>query len=98
MKILNLNCHRFRNPHAIWYLWRIIHDEGLDLVFLMETKKNVYELQCLKNENGLSNIFGVGCEGDENIRVKGLLLMWGDLVEVEVEVLSFSLHHIDMIL
>lgn len=47
-KFLSWNWCGLGSPWAIWSLWRLLSDEGLDLVFFMETKKKVTELNGLR--------------------------------------------------
>jgi len=58
----------------------LISNKVPNLVFLMETKKEMIVLHTLNNCGGLGNAFGVDCIGEGNRRVRGLYLMWNDKI------------------
>ncbi|XP_072078147.1 uncharacterized protein [Arachis hypogaea] len=62
----------------------------------METRKKAYEFSRLRRREGLENVIGVDCEGEERSRSGGLAVLTGNTILAEIA--SMSQNHIDMII
>ena len=63
--------------------------QGLEVLFLMETKLDAEKLEGIRVKTGFQNAFTVSCHG----RNGGLALLWREGVHLEIN--FFSRHHID---
>ena len=91
--ILSWNCRGLGSIPAGNALRRVVINERPGLVFLQETKLKHYEMDRIRMKIHFKNMIAVDCAGEGRKRSGGLALLWKD--EWDVEVLSFSLHHID---
>lgn len=58
----------------------------------METRLKAFELESIKRRCGFSSCLAVDCRGEGRERSGGIVLMWGDNVDVSIG--SYSLNHI----
>src|ERR1044072_1153632 len=93
MKLLSWNCRGLGTLQAVRALAGLIHSEDPDLVFLMETRKKVFEMRKIRCLQHFEHLFGVDCTGSGHSKGGGLCLLWRR--EIDVTVLSSSVHHID---
>ncbi|MCI10306.1 hypothetical protein A2U01_0031399, partial [Trifolium medium] len=77
---------------AVRALSRLIRLENPQVVFLMETRLKVPEVDRLKLKLGSSCGLAVDCRGVGRERVGGLALFWKDHMDITIK--SFSLNHI----
>lgn len=72
MKIISLNVCRLGPPQAFKAFSRLLKVEGLDMVFLMETKLHVKNLERFQLRLQMVGCFGVDRKGLNG----GLALFW----------------------
>ena len=89
MKIFSLNCRGLGNPETVSELHRIVKREDPSIVFLMETRLDLRNLEFLRVRLGLSGCLGVDRHGLGG----GLALLWSSSTVVNIQ--SFSQNHID---
>ena len=89
MKIFSLNCRGLGNPETVGELHNFVRKEGPTIVFLMETRLQVRDLEFLRVRLGMGSCFGVDRQGYGG----GLALLWDSNLSIHVH--SFSSHHID---
>ncbi|XLR25102.1 hypothetical protein S83_053002 [Arachis hypogaea] len=94
MKIISWNCRGLGNPWAVRALNKLLKQQAPNLIFLMETRRKIDELNRIRNRGGMGNIAGIDCEGEGRSRAGGLAVMWDSSIVLEVS--SMSLNHIDM--
>lgn len=87
-----LNCRGLGNPDAVRALQKLIFSKGPMVVFLMETRKKSFEVQHMRRSLILPHCYSVDCSGEGKRRAGGLTLLWHR--DVEVDIISSSLHHI----
>ncbi|GAA0159982.1 hypothetical protein LIER_16640 [Lithospermum erythrorhizon] len=80
------------HPRAVCSLARLVNFNKPDLVFLIDTKLRNDEWEYVKTKVKLPNALTVDARG----RKGGLSLLWSR--ECEVEIKSFSIHHIEAII
>ncbi|XVF40027.1 hypothetical protein PTKIN_Ptkin01aG0079500 [Pterospermum kingtungense] len=76
-------------PRAVQEMTRLVRIKRPSLLFLMETKRNNREMEWLRVRWGFDSCLTVESVG----RAGGVALLWND--EVDVRIMSYSLHHID---
>ena len=91
MSCIIWNARGLGNPKAIHNLHRLIADEDPSLLFLCETKLVSGQCRNFKYTFGFEGCFVQDCTG----RKGGLILLWKDLLKVEIK--SCSAGHIDAI-
>ena len=89
MKIFSLNCRGLGNPETVSELHRIVKKEDPSIVFLMETRLDLRNLEFLRVRLGLTGCLGVDRHGLGG----GLALLWSSSAVVNIQ--SFSQNHID---
>lgn len=94
MKALCWNCRGMGAPRTVRACQRLIRKKHPNLVFFMETKLNIKEAERLNNKLGFKYALWVDCCGDGRRRAGGLGLLWDE--ELVVDLLSYSLNHIDV--
>ncbi|XLR34788.1 hypothetical protein S83_062688 [Arachis hypogaea] len=94
MKIISWNCRGLGNPWAVRALNKLLKQQAPNLIFLMETRRKIDELNRIRNRGGMGNIAGIDCEGEGRSRAGGLAVMCDSSIVLEVS--SMSLNHIDM--
>ena len=92
MSLLSLNCHGLGNPQTVRELHALVKQEGPTLVFLLETRLEVKNLDPLRIKLGFHGVVGVDRTGTGG----GLVLMWKEGWQVSVH--SSSVAHIDAII
>ena len=92
MRALSLNCHGLRNPQTVNELHDVVKKEGLNLVFLMETRLTKSSLEWLRVRLRMRGCLGV--DRHESGGRGGLVLLWDSTVDVTVR--GYSVHHIDV--
>ena len=92
MSCLSWNCRGLRNPQIEDELVALVNNKDPMLVFLMETKVEKYVLDCIGRKIKYSNLFVVPCHNTSG----GLAFFWK--TDSNVDVQSFSDHHIDSII
>jgi exonuclease III/ribonuclease HI len=92
MKILSWNCRGLGSPRAVRALLRLTRVENPQIVFLMETRLKVFEMDAIRNKMGFHHCLSVDCRGSGRDRAGGLSLMWTE--NQSLSVTSFSLNHI----
>jgi len=92
MKLLSWNCQGLGNPRAVRALLRLIRVENPQIVFLMETRLKVSEMDVIRNKLGFNHCLSVDCKGSGRDRAGGLSLMW--TYNEAIYVTSFSSNHI----
>ena len=89
MKTLSLNCRGLGNPETVSELHMVVRKEDPSIVFLMETRLKLQNLEFLCVRLGMQGCFGVERYGYGG----GLALLWNSSVVVHIQ--SYSNHHID---
>ena len=89
MIIIGWNCRGLGNRRAVEVLTELVRRKDPTILFLMETKRNVREMEPIKTELGFQSMLAVSSEG----RRGGLALFWK--TEVVVDTNTYSPHHID---
>ncbi|OMO59710.1 reverse transcriptase [Corchorus capsularis] len=84
------NCRGLGNPWTVRALRELIRRERPNVVFLMETKLPDFKLDSIRRRCKMHACFGVSATG----RSGGLAMFWDD--SVDLQLISFSQHHIDM--
>ncbi|MCI02340.1 hypothetical protein A2U01_0023372, partial [Trifolium medium] len=80
MKTLSWNCRGLGSPRAVQALLRLTRLENPQLVFLMETRLKVDEMERIRSRCGFSSCLSVACSGSGRDRAGGLSLLWQDQV------------------
>ena len=80
MRLLSWNCLGAGRALTVRAFKALVRYEGLEIVFVSETKAKSPKLEKLKIGLGYPNFFGVDCSG----KVEGLALFWRLGVELEV--------------
>jgi exonuclease III len=96
MSCIAWNCRGLGNLRTVSAFKKLLRDKNPTCVFLSETKKKDFEMNKFRNVQGLSGVVAVSCSGEGNRRVGGLAMFWKE--GVEVEVLSLSSNHIDILI
>ena len=89
MKTISLNCRGLGNPETVLELHNLVKHEVPQIVFLMETCLPIRKLEFTRVKLGMKGCFGV----DRERFGGGLALLWDDSVDIQIQ--SFSKHHID---
>ena len=84
------NCQGLRNHRAVEVLTEVVRKQVPTILFLMETKLNVHEMEPIKSELGFSAMLAVSCESHKG----GLALLWKE-EDVTIETQTYSPNHID---
>lgn len=63
MQILSWNSRGLGNPLAVRALTKLVKDEDLDVVFLMETKRTTFEMETVKKRLKLGNMVEMDYDG-----------------------------------
>ena len=92
MSLLSLNCRGLGNPQTVRELHALVKQEGPALVFLLETRLEVKNLDPLRIKLGFHGVVGVDRTGTGG----GLALIWKEGWQVSVH--SSSIAHIDAII
>lgn len=79
------------NVWRICTLYDLIRREGLDALFLQETRVSVHEFEHCKFRFSFSNCLSIGSCG----RMGGLALLWGK--DVNLSIVSYSDFHIHVV-
>ena len=66
------NCQGLRNHRAVEVLTEVVRKQVPTILFLMETKLNVHEMEPIKSELAFSAMLVVSCESHKG----GLALLW----------------------
>ena len=90
MSILSLNCRGLGNPQTVRELREVVKHEDPKVVFLMETRLELKNIESLRVKLGTQSSMGVKRIGTGG----GLALLWRD--EVHIVVHSHSIAHIDI--
>ena len=90
MIIINWNCRGLGNHRAVQVLTNLVGKKGLTILFLMETKLKVSEMQSVKRELEFPSMLVVPSVN----RSGGLALLWKN--EMVVSTLTYSPNHIDI--
>lgn len=80
------------NPLTVKVLKKIVTQEKLDLIFLMETKQKSNKLELLRQKMGFTNGTYVEPEG----RSGGLCLWWND--DWDIQIKHISANFIDVLI
>ena len=96
MSCLSQNCRGLGNPQTVRTLKKLMLQKDPTLVFLIETRRKAFEIKNMSNIGGFPNVVAVDCRGERKERGGGLACFWKS--KWEVEVVSMSLHHVDMII
>ncbi|XVF60704.1 hypothetical protein PTKIN_Ptkin08bG0069800 [Pterospermum kingtungense] len=88
MNILCWNCRGLRTPRAVREVAKLANVHKPQIVFLMETKRQGSEMERVRVLLGYNSCLTVDCVR----RGGGLALLW--MAEINLEVLSYSTHHI----
>ena len=90
MIIMSWNCWGFGNRRAVQVRIDLVRSKGPTVLFLMETKLSIQEMEPIKNEIGFNSMLAV-----LSIRRSGgIPLLWKNSVTVDPQ--TFSLNHIDV--
>lgn len=95
MSLLAWNCRGLGNPRIVRALKKLLKDKDPHLVFLSETRRKDHEMNVWRNLHGLANLITVSCHGEGKDRAGGLAFFWKE--GVEVQLLSMSVNHIDLL-
>jgi len=91
MKILSWNCRGLGNPRAVRALLRLIQLENPTLVFLMETRLKVTEMESLKFKCGFNSGQMVDCSGSGKDRA-GVSAVMEEYIECYYFLLFYESH------
>ncbi|XP_035546500.1 uncharacterized protein LOC118348588 [Juglans regia] len=91
MNCLSWNCQGLGNPRIVNNLQLMVQNKSPKFVFLMETKCNRFKLETVKRQLKFDNSFVVDSIGARG----GLAFLWKE--EAEAEVVSYTQHHISLI-
>jgi exonuclease III len=91
MNIISWNCRGLGNHHTVRALRPLVKTKGPRVLFLIETKLDVYEMEFIHVLLGYYNLFVAPCHGLN----RGLALLWR--VETGLEICNYSRHHIDSV-
>ena len=86
MIALNWNCRRLGNCSAVEVLVDLVRKKDPIILFLMETKLTVREMESIKSELGFFSMLAISSKG----RQGGLALLW------KIDVQTYSPYHIDV--
>jgi exonuclease III len=92
MSILSWNCRGLGNPRVVRDLHHMVKEKKPTMVFIMETKVHDKNLDFLRINLGMHNMFVVDSVG----KSKGLILLWRDNFRVEIQ--NYSRQHINVII
>lgn len=90
MIIMSLNCRGLGNCRAVQVLADLVRLKGPIILFLMEMKLSIQEMEPIKNEIGFQSMLAVSSVH----RSEGFALLWKETITVDPQ--TFSLHHIDV--
>ena len=90
MIVLSWNCRRLENCSTVEVLAALVRTQVPTILFLMETKLTVHEMEPIKLELGFSSMFAISSEG----RRGGLAMLWKPDVVIDTQ--TYSPHHIDV--
>ena len=92
MIILSWNCRGLGNQHAVEVLSQLVREKVLKVLFLMETKQSMDEMQHIQEGLPYRCMLAIS-----SIRKSGgLALLW--MEEVDLHVQTFTLNHIDALI
>ena len=91
MIVIGWNCWGLGNSRVVEVLAELVRQKVPKILFLMETKLSVREMEPIKTELGYPSMLAVSNEG----RKGGLALLWK--AEVVVDTQTYSPNHIDAI-
>ena len=80
MKILSWNCRGAGRAPTVKTIKALARYEGLDILFLAETKVDTPRIDSINRRLGFANFFSMDCFG----RAEGLALFWKAGVDLEV--------------
>lgn len=92
MIVINWNCRGLGNRQAVEVLTKLVRQKIPIILFHMETKLPIREMETIKTKLGYPSMLVVSSEG----RKGGLALLWN--VEVVVDTQTYSPNHIDAII
>lgn len=90
MIIMSWNCKGLENCRAVQVLFDLVRWKGPIILFLMETKLSIQEMETIKNEIGFQSMLAISSVR----RGGGVALLWKDTITVDPQ--TFSLYHIDV--
>ena len=91
MITLSWNWQGLGNCCAVEVLTEVMRKQVPKILFLMETKLNVSEMESIKSELGFSAMLAMPCES----RRGGLALLWKE-EDMTIETQTYSPNHIDV--
>ena len=91
MNLLGWNCREIGNPRTVGALREYVRRWDPKVVFLSETKMKINRMKRVKEKINFANGFHVQREGKGG----GLAMFWRK--EMNLEIKSFSQHHIDAV-
>jgi hypothetical protein len=89
MKTFSFNCCGLGNPKTVSELHTVVRKEDPSIVFLMETRLELRNLEFFRVRLGMCGCFSVEHHGYGG----GLTLLWNSSVAFHIQ--SYSNHHID---
>ena len=89
MIVLSWKCRGLGNHWVVEVLTELMRQKAPTILFLMETKLSIREMEPIKTELGYPSMLAISSEG----RKGGLALLW--VAEVVVDTQTYSLNHID---
>jgi hypothetical protein len=89
MNMISWNCRGLGNLRAVLALHNLVKSQGPKILFLMETKLDVREMEFIRIKLRFKFCFTVPSLG----RSGGLALLWTD--DVQLTILNYSINHID---
>ena len=89
MIVLSWNCWGLGNHQVVEVLAKLVRQKAPTILFLMETKLSIHEMEPIKTELGYPSMLAVSSEG----RKGGLALLWATRVVVDTQ--TYSPNHID---
>lgn len=72
MSLLSWNCHGLGNPRAVRALKKLNVQKDPTILFLMESRKNDFEVKNMRSMGNYHNVVAVSCSGEGRTRSGGL--------------------------
>lgn len=92
MRALYWDVRGLGNLRTFHDLQQVLHQYKPNFIFLSETKRNSYQMKIIRVKLNYDFWLSVGCLGYSGV----LALLWNS--SININILSYNLHHIDMLI